>query len=105
MRVAYRLDGNGLNRVAGRVECFRQDERLPLAARSRPKDYDEPSFDQGHVAPGEDMSRNIRHNVNSFIISNMAPQYGKFNRVIWRRFEGMGQRGPPAVAMRRIASS
>lgn len=37
------------------------------------------------------MSHNVRQNVNSFVLSNMAPQYGSFNRVIWRRLEAMGQ--------------
>jgi DNA/RNA endonuclease G (NUC1) len=88
---AYRLDAAGLNRVSGRIDCFRRDQRLPAQAASIPRDYDEPLFDQGHLAPSEDMSHNIRQNVNSFIMSNMAPQYGNFNRVIWRRLEGQGQ--------------
>ena len=89
---AYRLEARGLNRVAGRVECFRPDVRIPANAQSTPADYDEPLFDQGHVAPSEDMSHNTRRNVNSFIMSNMAPQHGAFNRVIWRRLEGQGQK-------------
>jgi DNA/RNA endonuclease G (NUC1) len=90
--VAYRLNGVGLNHVNGRIECFREDDRLPERARSRPSDYEKSGFDQGHLAPSEDMSRTIRQNVNSFIMSNMAPQYGSFNRVIWRRLEGYGQK-------------
>lgn len=90
--IAYRLDAVGLNQVDGRIECFRADKRLPASAASTPGDYDEPKFDQGHLAPSEDMSHNIRRNVNSFIMSNMAPQYANFNRVIWRRLEGQGQK-------------
>jgi DNA/RNA endonuclease G (NUC1) len=90
--VAYRLDGAGLHRVKGPIECFREDERLPTSARSRLTDYQKSGFDQGHIAPSEDTSRTIGQNVNSFILSNMAPQHGSFNRVIWRRLEGYGQK-------------
>lgn len=84
---AYRLDARGLNRTPDRVNCFRQDPRIDSPKASLPGDYDEPQFDQGHLAPSEDMSHNLNRNINSFIMSNMAPQYGNFNRVIWKRLE------------------
>jgi len=84
---AYRLDARGLNRTPDRVNCFRQDPRVDSPKASLPGDYDEPQFDQGHLAPSEDMSHNLNQNINSFIMSNMAPQYENFNRVIWKRLE------------------
>ncbi len=89
--VAYRLDARGLNRTPDRVNCFRQDPRINSPKASLPGDYDEPDFDQGHLAPSEDMSHSLNQNVNSFIMSNMAPQYGTFNRGIWKRLEGQAR--------------
>ncbi len=89
--VAYRLDARGLNRTPDRVNCFRQDPRINSPKASLPNDYDEPDFDQGHLAPSEDMSHSLNQNVNSFIMSNMAPQYGTFNRGIWKRLEGQAR--------------
>lgn len=86
--VAYRLDGRGLGAEPDRVNCFRQDPRIDAPDASLPSDYDEPIFDQGHLAPSEDMSHTLNRNVNSFIMSNMAPQHARFNQIIWKRLEG-----------------
>jgi endonuclease G, mitochondrial len=87
MWTAHRLDAKGLNTTPDRVNCFRQDPRVDSPKAALPGDYDEPDFDQGHLVPSEDLSRNVSQNVNSFVMSNMAPQYGEFNRVIWKRLE------------------
>lgn len=86
--VAYQLGARGIGKLLDRVNCFRQDPRVDAPNASLPSDYDEPLFDQGHLAPSEDMSQNLNRNVNSFIMSNMTPQHGNFNRVIWNRLEG-----------------
>ena len=86
--IAYQLVARGIGKLPDRVNCFRQDPRVNAPNASLPSDYDEPLFDQGHLAPSEDMSQTLNRNVNSFIMSNMSPQYGNFNRVIWNRLEG-----------------
>lgn len=86
--IAYRLDARGLGTLPGRVECFRQDPRVDAPDASLPTDYEEPTFDQGHLAPSEDLSQTVTRNVNSFIMSNMAPQHARFNQIIWKRLEG-----------------
>ncbi|MBX3429720.1 MAG: DNA/RNA non-specific endonuclease [Hyphomonadaceae bacterium] len=83
---AYRLDPARLVPM-DRVNCFRTDERLPTGERSRLTDYREPIFDQGHLAPSADMEISINANVNSFLLSNMAPQYPGFNRGTWGSLE------------------
>lgn len=83
----HRLVAKGLNATPDRVNCFRQDPRVDSPKASLPRDYDEPDYDQGHLVPSEDMSHSLSQNVNSFIMSNMAPQYGPFNRIIWNRLE------------------
>lgn len=70
------------------MNCFRQDPRIDAPDASLKNDYEEPIFDQGHLAPSEDMSHNLNRNVNSFIMSNMAPQHARFNEIIWKRLEG-----------------
>jgi endonuclease G len=70
-----------------RSDCFRPDPRLRSAAASGPTDYDEPVFDQGHVTPSADVTISKISVWNSFIMSNMTPQYALFNRVIWRKLE------------------
>ena len=47
----------GLKRLrGGRIDCFRQDPRIPGVVASRPADYDEAIFDQGHMVPNADMT-------------------------------------------------
>jgi endonuclease G len=86
--VAYRLDSKKLGKV-DRVNCFRVDLRLKKESASAPSDYSEPIFDQGHMAPNGDMSLSMNSVVNSFIMSNMAPQYCQFNRGVWQILESL----------------
>ena len=75
-----------------RSDCFRPDPRLPAAAASTPADYDEPLFDQGHVTPSADVTTSKISVWNSFVMSNMTPQYAPFNRGIWRKLEDYARR-------------
>jgi endonuclease G, mitochondrial len=86
--VAYKLDSRRIGRE-DRIDCFRTDIRLRADAASAPADFDEPIFDQGHVAPNGDMSSSTNSVVNSFIQSNMAPQYCHFNRGVWQILESL----------------
>ena len=85
---AERLDGKGLGKVS-RVDCFRRDPRIDAADASLPSDYREPIFDQGHLTPNGDMSKALIPVLNSFIMSNMAPQFCQFNRGVWQIFESL----------------
>lgn len=71
----------------GRIDCFRQDPRIPGAVASRPSDYDEPIFDQGHMVPNADMAFGQIPIMNTFVMSNMSPQFCQFNRGIWQILE------------------
>ncbi|MFN7107686.1 MAG: DNA/RNA non-specific endonuclease [Brevundimonas sp.] len=73
--------------TGGRIDCFRKDPRMPSAVASRPSDYDEPIFDQGHMVPNADMGFGDIPIMNSFIMSNMTPQFCQFNRGIWQILE------------------
>lgn len=77
---------------SGRSDCFRADVRLPPAEASTPGDYKEPIFDQGHMTPNGDVTVSRRAMHNSFIMSNMSPQFCEFNRGIWQILEQLVRR-------------
>jgi len=85
---AHRLDAKGLGTI-DRVDCFRPDPRINAPYASLQSDYDEPIFDQGHLSPNGDMSRALIPVLNSFVMSNMTPQYCQFNRGVWQILEGL----------------
>ena len=85
---AHRLDSTGLDDVA-RADCFRRDPRIPAPTASLPSDYNEPIYDQGHLTPNGDMSHKLTPVLNSFVLSNMAPQHCQFNRGVWQIFESL----------------
>lgn len=85
---AHRLEGLGLGKVS-RVDCFRRDPRIGAPAASLASDFDEPIYDQGHLTPNGDMSKGILPIINSFILSNMAPQHCQFNRGVWQILESL----------------
>jgi len=86
---AYRLTAADLAAKRPRTECFRSDPRLAEAAASFCSDYDEPIFDRGHLVPNADMTRSEAAMLNTYLFSNMTPQYGNFNRIIWSRLENL----------------
>jgi len=85
---AHRLDAKGLGTI-NRVDCFRPDPRIDAPYASLKSDYVEPIFDQGHLSPNGDMSRALVPVLNSFIMSNMTPQYCQFNRGVWQILESL----------------
>jgi endonuclease G len=88
---AERVTGADLGKV-GRSDCFRKDVRLKSADASTPSDYSEPIFDQGHVTPSADMTMSKLAVHNSFIMSNMTPQFCQFNRGVWQILEEIARR-------------
>lgn len=85
---AHRLYSSDLGKVT-RVDCFRRDPRIPAPAASLPSDYDDPIYDQGHMTPNADMSKGLKPVINSFIMSNMSPQFCQFNRGVWQILESL----------------
>lgn len=85
---AHRLNAKGLGKNE-RVDCFRRDPRINAPAASLPSDYKEPVFDQGHLTPNGDMSTGLVPVINSFVMSNMAPQFCQFNRGVWQILEAL----------------
>lgn len=70
-----------------RLNCFRKDVRLDDADSATLDDYDEPTFDRGHLVPRADMNRTEDAMLNTFVLSNMMPQHDNFNQGVWNTFE------------------
>ena len=81
--VSYRLTSEEVtNRVCGRWDVFLRDPLVSDGA-SMPDDYYHSGYDRGHLAPAADMLWSTNAMVESFYMSNMAPQRPSFNRGIW----------------------
>lgn len=85
---AERVDENRLKQLH-RTDCFRRDVRINAPMDSKPSDYSEPIFDQGHLAAFANQTSSKVAGNNSFVMSNMVPQTCQFNRGIWQIFEGI----------------
>ena len=70
-----------------RSDSFRVDPDLPPGAGATPADYDEPSFDQGHVAGDAYFNYAPDPERQSFFMSNMTPQTPASNRGPYRGLE------------------
>jgi endonuclease G, mitochondrial len=70
-----------------RTECFRRDVRLDEPDSSFCQDYREPVFDRGHLVPSADMTRSESAMVNTYVLSNIVPQFNRFNGGIWAHLE------------------
>ncbi len=74
-----------------RVECFRPDKRLSAEHAAINEDYEEPIFDRGHIAPDRDLRDDLTDQLNSYVLSNIAPKYDRFNSGIWSELEKLGR--------------
>jgi endonuclease G len=70
-----------------RSDSFRADPDLPPGVGATPEDYDEPNFDQGHVAGDGFFNYAADPERQSFLMSNMTPQTAANNRGPYRALE------------------
>jgi endonuclease G len=89
---AERIQRSRLDDSIARQDCFRADPRLSAAISSAPSDYSEPIYDQGHMTPFADQRYSKIAGINSFIMTNMAPQNCQLNRGIWQILEQITRR-------------
>jgi len=73
-----------------RTNAFRADEILPPPVRV-PGDTFGSTYDRGHMCPSEDRSSTLEGNRETFLMSNMQPQFFTLNRGIWKGLEGYVQ--------------
>ena len=86
---AYRLQREDLAASLQRKSCFRMDPRLKLSEGSVCAAYDELNYEQGQIVPAGDMGRTLRARLNTFMMSNTAPQHCAFARGTWRILESL----------------
>ncbi|KDO29202.1 hypothetical protein SPRG_05437 [Saprolegnia parasitica CBS 223.65] len=67
---------------------FKGDLSTPPPFRVTPSEYHNSGYDRGHLAPARDMSTSQVAVNESFLMTNISPQVGKFNRGYWSRVEG-----------------
>lgn len=91
--VSYKLTGADIVGAEGkdRVNCFRTDPRFTSATTAIKSDYDEPIYDQGHLANDADMKDDLIEQINTYMMSNMSPQHCRFNRGVWLSLEHIGR--------------
>jgi len=70
-----------------RTNAFVADDSLPKGQRAEVKDYEKSGFDKGHMVPDGDQSWDQQVEYESFLMSNMSPQYPSTNRGIWKQLE------------------
>lgn len=69
-----------------RPDRFSPDTSI-LTGSATLSDYRGSGFDRGHLAPAADMKWSEQAMHESFLLSNISPQYPSFNRGIWRQLE------------------
>ena len=84
--VAYTLEKNQLRACVSRNDNFKSDP-LVITGSSALDDYKGSGFDRGHLLPAGDMKFDTKAMDDTFYLSNITPQPGKFNRGAWARLE------------------
>lgn len=84
--VSYILDKELGNDVE-RKNNFRVDPDIKTEFQTTPDDYDEPVYQQGHLANSESIDQTQSANDETFYMSNMTPQLPTHNKGIWKGLE------------------
>ena len=71
-----------------RLDNFREDPRIPEMFRSTKASFKGSKHDRGHLISSADRLEDALINSETFLLSNMSPQVGKFNRGVWKNLEG-----------------
>ncbi len=72
-----------------RTDPFRPDMRIPDQFRAGLKDYVGSKHDRGHLVASADRRARRIENSETFLLTNMSPQKGDFNRGVWKKLEGL----------------
>lgn len=66
---------------------YPNDPDLPVQYRWAEDPYKFSGYDHGHICPSADRLRATECNYQTFFITNMQPQYNKFNAGLWEKME------------------
>lgn len=86
--VAYVLERDKVDGPYDRSDNFREDAAVSTGS-STPEDYYKSGYDRGHMAPAADFRWSEEAMEDTFLLSNICPQDGAFNRGIWADLEAM----------------
>ena len=66
---------------------YPQDPDIPAVLRFASDPFWGSGFDHGHICPSADRLCSAEANYQTFFLSNMQPQYNKFNAGLWAKME------------------
>lgn len=82
-------DSNSLNNVSRDNSAFCEDTSIPKAYRTTNSMYTKCGYDRGHLCPSADRRCSLSQNAQTFLLSNIHPQFKKHNTSIWKALENM----------------
>ena len=86
--VYYKLTPEMLKKKVKRRDNYYSDTNITTNSASK-KDYIGSKHDKGHLVPARNMLFSNHAMLQSFYMSNIAPQNSSFNQGIWRRLENI----------------
>ena len=86
--VFYEIKNERILGLVQRANNFRKDDKISSNSSSL-HDYKGSGYDRGHLVPAGDMSFSSTAMSESFLMSNMSPQYPSFNRGVWKKLESL----------------
>lgn len=90
--VAFQMhDGLPDNNV-GRNDGWQTDSDIPSAYQTTSSDYSGTGFSRGHMCASSDRQSSIEQNHQTFIMSNIMPQYQNHNGGQWLEMENVVQK-------------
>ena len=98
--VAYQLHDGNSERNVERTDNFQPDTDIPYAYRAQNWMYDKTPFCRGHLCPSMARLCSEEQNAQTFLLSNIVPQYPKHNTSIWKRVENIIDRKLNTAAFR-----
>ncbi len=71
---------------------YPQDPDIPSVSRFAEDPYWRSGYDHGHICPSYDRLSSSEANYQTFYLSNMQPQFNKFNAGLWLKMENIVSR-------------
>lgn len=85
--VTWHLQSSDIGRFDG-SHRFRMDAAIPAGwPRVNHDDYTRTKFDRGHMCPNKDRSKSTAINRETFVMSNVQPQFEELNGGPWKSLE------------------
>lgn len=83
--------GTEWNGIVWKGDPFQADPDIPAGERTELEDYQKSGYNRGHLCASADRLFSMDANGQTFYLSNMSPQMGKFNQDDWVDLEGQVQ--------------